>query len=171
MTELLANTKTHTVYLRRHVKVVEMWECEWKEVRNESDVKTFLAPPPRQKWKMTQKQIIAAVVDGALFGMIECDIRVPPERQDHFAEMQPIATTLAHICVSTLKSTTSRRNRVECSSGVTMVRRFCFPHHCYDGTSRTASLWITYTKSLSTKRNLVSNALASRSTCGRRRSR
>ena len=58
-----------------------MWECAWKRERD---------PPPRQKWKMTQQQIIAAVVDGTLFGMIECDIRVPFELKDHFAEMQPI---------------------------------------------------------------------------------
>ena len=44
MAELLANTKAHTAYLRRHVKVVEMWECAWKRERD---------PPPRQKWKMT----------------------------------------------------------------------------------------------------------------------
>ena len=81
MAEVLAKTKTHTAYLRRHVKVVEMWECEWKRVRD---------PPPRQKWNMTQQQIIAAVVDGTLFGMIECDVRVPDELRYHFAEMQPI---------------------------------------------------------------------------------
>ena len=81
MAELLANTKTHTAYLRRHVKVVEMWECAWKHERY---------PPPRQKWKMTMQKIIAAVVDGTLFGMIECDIRVPSELRAHFAEMQPI---------------------------------------------------------------------------------
>ena len=79
MAVLLADTKKHTAYLRRHV--IEMWECAWKRERD---------PPPRQKWKMTQQQIIAAVVDGALFGMIECDIRVPSELKDHFAEMQPI---------------------------------------------------------------------------------
>ena len=45
MAELLANTKAHTAYLRRHVKVVEMWECAWKRERD---------PPPRQKWNMTQ---------------------------------------------------------------------------------------------------------------------
>ena len=67
-----------------------MWECAWKEVRNESDVKTFLAPPSRQKWKMTQKQVIAAVVDGTLFGMVECDVRVPSYLRAHFTEMQPI---------------------------------------------------------------------------------
>ena len=81
MAVLLADTKKHTAYLRRHVNVIEMWECAWKRERD---------PPPRQKWKMTQQQIIAAVVDGTLFGMIECDIRVPFELKDHFAEMQPI---------------------------------------------------------------------------------
>ena len=81
MATLLADTKAHTAYLRRHVKVVEMWKCDWKRERD---------PPPRQKWKMTQQQIIAAVVDGTLFGMVECDVRVPEHLQDHFAEMQPI---------------------------------------------------------------------------------
>ena len=81
MAVLLADTKKHTAYLRRHVKVIEMWECEWKRERD---------PPPRQKWTMTQQQIIAAVVDGTLFGMIECDIRVPSELRAHFAEMQLI---------------------------------------------------------------------------------
>ena len=81
MAELLADTKKHTTYLRRHVKVVEMWECDWKRERD---------TPPRQKWNMTQQQIIAAVVDGTLFGKVECDVRVPEHLQDHFAEMQPI---------------------------------------------------------------------------------
>ena len=81
MAELLADTKKHTAYLRRHVKVVEMWECQWKRERD---------PQRRQKWGMTQQQIITAVVDGALFGMVECDVRVPSELRAHFAEMQPV---------------------------------------------------------------------------------
>ena len=81
MGELLENTRHNTAYLRRYVKVVEMWECEWKRVRD---------PPPRQKWKMTQQQILAAVIDGTLFGMVECDIHVPSELRAHFSEMQPI---------------------------------------------------------------------------------
>ena len=81
MVTLLANTKKHTAYLRRHVKVVEMWECTWKRERD---------PPPRRKWQMTQNEILAAVIDGTLFGMIECDIHVPPELRPYFSEMQPI---------------------------------------------------------------------------------
>ena len=90
MATLLEDTKKNTAYLRRHVKVVEMWECEWKEIRKEPDVKSFLAPARRQQWNMTQNEILAAVIDGTLFGMIECDIRVPPELRPYFSEMQPI---------------------------------------------------------------------------------
>ena len=67
-----------------------MWECEWKEVRNESDVKTFLAPSSRPRWTMIQHHILAAVVDDTLFGMVECDVRVPDELQYYFSEMQPV---------------------------------------------------------------------------------
>ena len=90
MAVLLEDTKKNTAYLQCHVKVVEMWECEWKEIRKEPDVKSFLAPARRQKWEMTQQQIITAVVDGTLFGMVECDVRVPEHLEDQFAEMQPI---------------------------------------------------------------------------------
>ena len=90
MATLLADTKKHTTYLRRHVKVVEMWECEWKEIRKEPDVKSFLAPARRQKWKMTQNEILTAVIDGTLFGMVECDVHVPPELRPYFSGMQPI---------------------------------------------------------------------------------
>ena len=81
MAELLANTKAHTAYLRRHVKVVEMWECTRKLEAKQ---------PHRPKWTMTQNEILTAVIDGTLFGMVECDVRVPDNLREHFAEMQPI---------------------------------------------------------------------------------
>ena len=92
MGELLKNTPSNTAYLKQYVKVVEMWECGWKKKRIETDTKRFIDAdlPCRPKWKMTQKQIIAAAVDGSLFGAIVCDIRVPSELRAHFAEMQPI---------------------------------------------------------------------------------
>ena len=95
MAEHLANTKTHTAYLRRFVDVVEMWECEWKGKRIESDTKRFIdAEFPRRSTRiMTQHQILAAVVDGTLFGMVECDICVPRELQYHVAEMQNTTVT------------------------------------------------------------------------------
>ena len=90
MGTLLENTRRNTAYLRRHIKTVEMWECDWKELRDEPDVKIFLDIPRHRKWMMTEQQILAAVIDGTLFGMVECDIHVPEHLQDHFAEMQPV---------------------------------------------------------------------------------
>ena len=58
-----------------------MWECQWKR-----ESKAL----PRPKWNMTQSEILADVVNGTLFGMVECDVHVPPDLRAHFAEMQPI---------------------------------------------------------------------------------
>ena len=42
MTQLLAETRKNTAYLRHFVKVVELWECEWKETRRHQVVKKCL---------------------------------------------------------------------------------------------------------------------------------
>ena len=81
MAKLLEDTKKNAAYLRRHVHVVEMWECEWKREAK---------PPRRPKLTMTQNEILTAVIDGTLFGMVECDVRVHDNLRGHFAEMQPV---------------------------------------------------------------------------------
>ena len=81
MAKLLGDTKKNTAYLRRHVHVVDMWECEWKREAKQ---------PQRPKWTMTQNEILTAVIDGTLFGMVECDGCVPDNVRAHFADMQPV---------------------------------------------------------------------------------
>ena len=39
MVQLLAETRKNTAYLCHFVKVVELWECEWKEMRRDPAVK------------------------------------------------------------------------------------------------------------------------------------
>ena len=81
MAKLLEDTKKNTAYLRRHVHVVEMWEGECKREAKQ---------PRCPKWTVTQNEIQTAVIDGTLFGMAECDVRVPDNLRGHFAEMQPV---------------------------------------------------------------------------------
>ena len=94
MAELLAETRKNTVYLRHFVKVVELWECEWKEVRRDPVVKKCLdAAFPRRhhvRWTMTSQQILSGVRAGTVFGLIECDLCVPEALREQFAEMQPV---------------------------------------------------------------------------------
>ena len=81
-------------------------------MRNVSDVNTFLAPSSRPRWTMTQQQILAAVVDGTLFGMVECDVCVPEELQYYFPRSSLCSRTRASLkmtsgrsCVSMPKNT------------------------------------------------------------------
>ena len=94
MAQLLADTRKNKAYLRHFVKVVELWEREWKEMRRDPAVRKCLdAAFPRRRlvrWTMTSQQILSGVRAGTVFGMIECDICVPGELRKHFAEMQPV---------------------------------------------------------------------------------
>ena len=92
--QLLAETRKTTAYLRHFVKVVDLWECEWKEMRRVPAVRKCLdAAFPRRRhvrWTMTSQQILNGVRAGTVFGMIECDICLPEELRAHFTEMQPV---------------------------------------------------------------------------------
>ena len=65
MTQLLTETRKNSAYLRRIVKVSEVWECAWKETRQEHTVKIFLEAelPGRRGFKreLPQQQILTAV--------------------------------------------------------------------------------------------------------------
>ena len=39
---------------------------------------------------MTEEQVLEAVKERTLFGMVECDIKVPEHLRSHFEEMTPI---------------------------------------------------------------------------------
>ena len=90
MTQLLAETRKNTDYLPYFFKVVELWECEWKETRRDPVVKNFLdAAFPRRRdvlWTMTSQQILSGVSARTVFGLNECDVCVP----DALREMQPV---------------------------------------------------------------------------------
>ena len=39
---------------------------------------------------MNKQQILEAIQEGSLFGLVECDIKVPEHLKDYFSEMTPI---------------------------------------------------------------------------------
>ena len=96
MEDLAARTAENTEYLKNlgH-NVVEMRECEWLELCKGKAAKEFLSrtftswseqhPGPISETKLLEK-----IRDGSVFGLIECDIRVPPNLYEKFAEFPPI---------------------------------------------------------------------------------
>ena len=94
MTQLRAETGKNTAYPRHFVKVIELWECQWKDIRQDVAMKRCLdAAFPRRRYvrrKMTLQQILTGERADTLFGMIECDFRVPEALRTRFADMQPL---------------------------------------------------------------------------------
>ena len=76
-----------------HILVVTK-ACEWKEIKRcravAAFVREFCRPSNEGSYLMTQEQILAAVERGELFSMVECDIDVPEDRKEEFAEFPPI---------------------------------------------------------------------------------
>ena len=96
MTELLKETKETSKYIKEQgYHLVEIYECQWRRMKKiNSQVQQFLNSkfnrPLDQHKTLTQDQILRAIRNESLFGVVECDIRVPDPLKPKFAEMCPI---------------------------------------------------------------------------------
>ena len=96
MTELLKETKETSKYIKdQGYHLVEIYECQWRRLKKtNSHVQQFLNSkfnrPLDHHKTLTQDQILSAIRNESLFGVVECDIRVPDPLKPNFAEMCPI---------------------------------------------------------------------------------
>ena len=72
--------KTTTLIQAQGYKFVEKWECQFRnDMRRDAKLKAFcdarMLPTPQKA--VSEKEILQAVANEHLFGMVECDIRVP----------------------------------------------------------------------------------------------
>ena len=96
MKELLEETKANSKYIKdQGYKLVEMWECHWRRPkRTNPAVQNFLRNkfqrPLDNHNNLTQDEILTAIQNESLFGVVECNIRVPDHLKPKFSEMCPI---------------------------------------------------------------------------------
>ena len=79
--------KTTTLIQAQRYKVAEKWECHFRnEIRTNDNLKTFCdsRKPPTPQRSVTENEILEGVASGRLFGMVECDIRVPDKWPSYF---------------------------------------------------------------------------------------
>ena len=94
--ELRDKTEKNTAYLKKlGYNVVEMWECQWAKLKEKSkELRAFIAryhrKPIDKKQIMSEDEVKNAIRDKKLFGLVECDVEVPKEKREYFAEMTPI---------------------------------------------------------------------------------
>ena len=98
MSTLREKTAATTAHLNDlGYEVEEIYECEWKNIKSKKEVRSFVDKLyPTSKWSRAHKksattdQLIKAIHDGDLFGIVECDIGVPDFLKAKFDEMAPI---------------------------------------------------------------------------------
>jgi len=96
MVELREETEKNSQYIQDEgYHLVEMWECEWRRLkRTNRSIRNFLTHefqrPLDSYSNLTSEQILTGVLNGSLFGVVECDIEVPEELKEKFSEMCPI---------------------------------------------------------------------------------
>ena len=95
MEQLRTETEKISQYIRQcGYNLIELWECKWTQLKCHClNLRQFIQKQRKHlhnKPFMTEKEIIDAVKSNELFGLVECDISVPPHLKAHFAEMTPI---------------------------------------------------------------------------------
>ena len=96
MKELLAETKANSKYIEEQgYQLIEVFECQWRRLKKtNSQVQHFLSTkfqrPLDHHETLTKDQILRAICNESLFGVVECDVQVPDHLKPKFAEMCPI---------------------------------------------------------------------------------
>ena len=72
-------------------QIVEMWECEWWSLyKTDASVKSHLRENFPYRHPLSEEGLLHGIIDGRLFGYVQCDIEVPEHLRDYFSNFPPI---------------------------------------------------------------------------------
>ena len=97
-------TQRVTAYLKDVLghEVVSMYECDWDAFKTTHQnhptfapwLKQYQAPYTGRAWRLnareTEEGLKALIVSGELFGLVQADVRVPPDMRDLFKDFPPV---------------------------------------------------------------------------------
>ena len=70
---------------------VEMWECEWWSLyKTDASVKSHLRKNFPDRRPLSEEGLMQGIIDGRLFGYVQCDIELPEHLGDYFSNFPPI---------------------------------------------------------------------------------
>ena len=72
-------------------QIVKMWECEWWSLyKTDASVKIHLRENFPSRRPLSEDGHMQEIIDGRLFGYVQCDIEVPQHLRDYFSNFPPI---------------------------------------------------------------------------------
>ena len=76
-------------------QIIEMFECEWWCLyKTDAPVKSYLRANFPYKRPLSEEQLLQQIIDGRLFGYVQCDIEVPEHLRDYFSNFLPYSKIL-----------------------------------------------------------------------------
>ena len=68
-----------------------MWECElWSLYKTDASVKSHLRENFPYRRPLSEEGLMQGIIDGSLFGYVQCDNEVPEHLRDYFSNFPPI---------------------------------------------------------------------------------
>ena len=68
-----------------------MWECGWWSLyKTDASVKSHLRENFPYKRHLSEEQLLEGIIDGQLFGYVQCDIEFPEHLRRNFSNFPPI---------------------------------------------------------------------------------
>ena len=79
-------------YLRQKGNQIdEMWECgQWSLSKTDASVRSHLRENFPYKRPLSEEQLLGRIIDGKLFGYVQCDIEVPDHLRRFFSNFLPL---------------------------------------------------------------------------------
>ena len=72
-------------------QIVEMWECEWWSLyKTNASVKSHLRKNFPNERPLSEEQLLQGIIDGRLFGYVQCDVEFPEHLRSYFSNFLPI---------------------------------------------------------------------------------
>ena len=72
-------------------QIVEMWKCEWWSLyKTDASVKSYLRKNFPYRRSLSEEGLLHGIIDGRLFGYVQCDIEVPEHLRGYFSNFPPI---------------------------------------------------------------------------------
>ena len=72
-------------------QVVEIWECGWWSLyKTDASVKSHLRENFPYRQPLSEEQLLQGIIDGRLFGYVQCDIEVPEHLRNYFSNFLSI---------------------------------------------------------------------------------
>ena len=118
-----------------------MWECEWYSLyKTDAPVRSYLQDTFPYKRSLNEEQLLQGIIDGKLFGYVQCDFDVPDQMRRYFSNFLLIVKkyVIGGEVIGTLMREDPEKEKImaqprrmllsslHLTNGTLVVRYFCF---------------------------------------------